>query len=205
MKTYQLTSLKYLYCILFLAVSHFTVAQSTLKPTLKSEHKIGFIGGIGISTNQIGITVNYDYEVTLFQLQYFYTILDKGTWQLELIGQPQFNTSSFVPQDNEDVIIKGYEYGLNGGVVIRKYFFDYALSLYGLLSAGPHYVSDVPNRQAAGFIFSDNFMIGTSIHLFKSVELDLRTGIRHLSNANLKKPNGGINNFLLNAGFTVDL
>lgn len=205
MNTRHFTCRQIVVTILCVIAVQFSFAQTSVASKVKSKHKIGFISGSGLSTNQVGISVNYDYKASLFQLQYFYTILDKGTWQLELLGQPQFNTSSFIPQNDNNTIITGYEYGLNGGVVLRKYFFKDALSLYGLISAGPHYVSAVPRRQVAGFIFSDNFMVGTSVHLFKGIELDLRAGIRHLSNANIKKPNGGINNFLLNAGFTVDL
>ena len=155
--------------------------------------------------NSVGMSVRYNYQVTYFQLQYYYTLTQKKNWSLEVLAQPQYNISQFDPKDDFSSTVHGYEFGLNGGILIRKSFSNNAFSLYGLVSAVPHYVSDMPDRQADGFIFSDNIMLGTSIRLFKELQLDIRSGFRHLSNANLKAPNGGVNNFILNVGFSVDL
>jgi hypothetical protein len=83
-----------------------------------------------------------------------------------------------------------------------------ALSEHNLLAfivgAGPHFVNVETERQAAGFLFSDNFLlafrrkISGSSHDF---ELSFSAGHRHLSNASLQRPNGGIDNFMFGIGF----
>ena len=85
-----------------------------------------------------------------------------------------------------------YEYGLNLG--IRNYIkINEGFYLYQMLGSGPHYISAEVVRQASGFIFSDNFAVGTFLRLNKNLFLNLQYVQRHISNANLKAPNGGIN------------
>ena len=79
------------------------------------------------------------------------------------------------------------------------------LYLYGLISSGPHYVSGTPERQADGFIFSDNLLLGLNVKLFEKIYLDLRSGFRHISNAGLNHPNGGVNDLVLNGGVFINL
>ena len=54
------------------------------------------------------------------------------------------------------------------------------LSAYALGSVGPHYISVATTKQANGFIFADT--VGAGFYY----------RFRHMSNANLAKPNGGI-------------
>jgi hypothetical protein len=72
-----------------------------------------------------------------------------------------------------------------------------------IVGAGPHFVDVVTERQAAGFLFSDNFLLAFrrkftgSNHDF---ELSFTAGFRHLSNASLQQPNGGIDNIIFGVG-----
>jgi hypothetical protein len=77
--------------------------------------------------------------------------------------------------------------------------------LYAGLSTGPHYVSDAPRRQAPGFLFSDNLIAGLNYAASKVLVLDFRFGARHISNANFKEPNGGVNNLILQFGLKFNL
>jgi hypothetical protein len=88
-----------------------------------------------------------------------------------------------------------YEFGLNGG--IRNYIrVNPDLYFYQMLGSGPHYISAVLVKQANGFIFSDNLAIGIYKRINKnSLFLNLQFGIRHISNADLKFPNRGVNSF----------
>ncbi len=165
-----------------------------------NRHKWGFDFGYG---TQSGLDVNYFYEVYLFQYQYYFTLLEKGKWALEIIAQPQFNLSRFKYDNDSPTINSGHEYGLNAGLLIRGNFERDLLRPYLFISTGPHHVSGAPERQTPGFIFSDNLFSGLSIRLNESFFLDLRFGFRHISNAGIKNPNGGVNTFVFNIGFLV--
>lgn len=103
--------------------------------------------------------------------------------------EPQFNLVRTMQQSLD------YEFGLNGG--IRNYIrVNPDLYFYQMLGSGPHYISAVLVKQANGFIFSDNLAIGIYKRINKnSLFLNLQFGIRHISNADLKFPNRGVNSF----------
>jgi len=165
---------------------------------LTSRHKWGFDLGYG---TQGGLDVNYYYEVYQLQYQYYFRLLGKEIWSLEFLAQPQFNISRYRENADNPEILKGHEYGLNGGFLFRLLFLDNKISPYTFISAGPHHVSGVPDRQSPGFIFSDNFFTGLQLGLSNAFYLDLRFGFRHISNAGLQNPNGGVNNWIGNVGF----
>ncbi len=158
------------------------------------KHKVGFAVGYG---NQLFWDVTYNYQLVLYSLQYQYTFYQKNSFSSELVIQPQYNTANFL----EDTPKYSFEYGVNVGALLRKELSDF--SVFAMLSAGPHYVSAVPSRQANGFIFSDNLVLGASYMLTKNLGLDVRGGVRHISNAGFTAPNGGINNTIFQIGFFV--
>jgi hypothetical protein len=182
--------------ILFLIPVNVTAQESLLVGA--SKHKIGFISGYG---DQSFLDVNYYYHIVFFEGQYSFSVLKKSNWGLEILTQPQYNITSMKNNDNASDLVKGYEFGLNTGLLIRRNFLSDKLSLYSCVSIGPHYVSDVPDRQSEGFIFSDNFFIGMNALIYNNLYLDLRSGVRHISNASLKQPNGGVNNSVFKGGF----
>jgi hypothetical protein len=113
---------------------------------------------------------------------------DFAAWYLE----PQFNlVHTLRPWD--------FEFGTNLG--FRNYIkVNPGFYLYQMLGSGPHYISARLDRQATGFIFSDNLAIGAFTRFNKKgLFLNLQFRIRHISNANLRLPNRGVNsvNFLL--------
>ncbi len=179
-----------------------TVIPSGLHPAKpRNKHKIGFVSSYG---SQDFINVSYNYRVSFFQAQYYYTLLQKKTWSLEVLLQPQYNTTRY-QQDNTKNHRNGYEAGVNAGLLVRKDIIKDDLNAYVFLSSGPHYVSGTPNRQAPGFIFSDNLALGLNTRIAPGLYLDLRSGFRHISNAGLKEPNAGVNNFVFSAGFVKRL
>ena len=111
-------------------------------------------------------------------------------------AEPQFN---LVKAASTQEGALDYEYGLNLG--IRNYIkINEGFYLYQMLGSGPHYISAEVVRQANGFIFSDNLAVGTFLRLNrKNLFLNFQYVQRHISNANLKAPNGGINfyNFVI--------
>jgi hypothetical protein len=164
--------------------------------------KIGFSAGTGnVAFGQLAMSIDYYYKVSMFQAQWYYCLKEKNNWSIDVLFQPQCNITEFKPKDYEPLILTGYEYGLNGGFIYRRNYNDNKISIYALISSGPHFVSGTPSRQANGFIFSDNFNAGINIKTYKNLYLDIRPGFRHISNANTHSPNGGVNSMTMNIGF----
>ena len=153
---------------------------------------MGGLVGMGNSFSK-----NTDYQVFYIMVDYSKSFTnprkkDFVAWYAE----PQFN---LVKAASTEPGTLDYEYGLNLG--IRNYIkINDGFYLYQMLGLGPHYISADVVRQASGFIFSDNLALGTFLRLNKkNLFLNFQYVQRHISNANLKAPNGGINfyNFVI--------
>jgi hypothetical protein len=73
--------------------------------------------------------------------------------------------------------------------------------LYAEGGAGPKFISTETARQARGFLFTDNIIGGVRQRLFDlPIELRAHWRARHISNANFRQPNGGINSFFWGGG-----
>lgn len=190
----------------FASTTNSLFAQATVDSD-RNRLKIGFITGYGDQSfgGILDLGVEYRYRVHFYQLQYYYAFKNKATWSLEFLIQPQFNASRLAPIDDVPDDVKGYEFGINFGVLIRKYLFNEFVSIYGTFGVGPHFISQAPGRQTKGFIFTENILIGVNIRIVKGMYLDLRGGVRHVSNAGLQKPNDGINTIVLGAGVLFSL
>ncbi len=106
----------------------------------------------------------------------------------------------FEPQVNP-VMIKtvdqtnwNLEFGLNVGIQ-HQYKLTRRISLYELISTGPHFMGTQTVTQTRGFIFSDN--MGAGIYFFATEKVAFNFGfrIRHISNADTMMPNHGINTY----------
>ncbi|MFZ4398583.1 MAG: acyloxyacyl hydrolase [Bacteroidales bacterium] len=119
--------------------------------------------------------------------------VQKSSWWIML--EPQINPVFFGNQ------LKEVEFGVN--VAFRyKYQLAETIFLYGQLGSGPHFITIPTERQAHGFIFSDNLAIGVSKFLINRWMLNTELRIRHISNANVMKPNRGMNNFFVIIGLS---
>ncbi|MFO7614905.1 MAG: acyloxyacyl hydrolase [Bacteroidales bacterium] len=167
-------------------------------------HRLGFIVGYG-DKYELVLKANYEYKVVLFQIQYGYALLKKEKWGIDMVLQPQYNVTKYKYESSDQDYRNGFEYGINLGVLLRMNCCRDLLSFYTIISAGPHYTKGSIKRQAPGFIFSDNLSLGSNIKLWEDIYLDVRTGFRHLSNANLNQPNIGIDNIILSGGFHYNL
>ena len=121
-----------------------------------------FIISKGLDSDELGLAVQYDYQVKFFQAQYYWAFVRRQTWGLDLLVQPQYNVTKFRHIDNISNEINGFELGVNVGVLIRKNIFKDFLSIYAFISSGPHYVSGTPQRQSDGFIFSISLISSTT-------------------------------------------
>jgi hypothetical protein len=120
----------------------------------------------------------------------------KGKWWI--IFEPQFNPVFL----NDE--LKEAEFGIN--IAFRyKYQLTESFYMYSQLGSGPHFITISTTRQAHGFIFSDNLALGISKSIHKNWMLNTEIRIRHISNANIMKPNRGMNNIFLAIGITKKL
>ena len=118
---------------------------------------------------------------------------DFVTWYVN----PQFN---FVKADNTKSV--DIEFGVNLG--IRNYMrLNSNWYFYQMIGSGPHFISARLSRQTRGFIFSNNFALGSLVRISGSHFLNLQLGFRHISNANLKLPNRGINSYVFTIGYSI--
>jgi hypothetical protein len=149
----------------------------------------GAITGYGFGEN-----TNTRYQPIFFAGDFSYQFNNKVkkdflAWYIE----PQFNlVLTNKPLD--------YEFGTNLG--LRNYIrINPNFYFYQMIGSGPHYISATVERQAQGYIFSDNLAIGSYSRINKkSLFLNLQFRLRHISNAGLKRPNGGINTFNILVG-----
>ena len=144
----------------------------------------GFISGYGDASLDEGI-----YRVLLMMghlgkdINHFIPALKDHRGTLSFFLEPQFN---YVLKPAGD-----FEFGLGIG-------FQYAypvterISPYILVVTGPHDISVDSITQANGFNFSSAIGAGIYLSLTKNVALNLGYRHRHVSNADIKKPNEGI-------------
>lgn len=165
------------------------------------KHRIGVL--FGIADQDIGglaLDVNYNHELRQYKLQYSRSLIRKQARGLDAIVIPVYNEGQYALLPDQAPNQKVTEFGFHAGLGIRQNFFEDRISAYFIIAAGPHFVSGAPDRQKPRFNFSDNFYGGFNIRIKDGWHLDLRAGLRHISNANLSAPNGGINSYLLNGG-----
>lgn len=113
----------------------------------------------------------------------------------------------FEPQINPVFINNGknaIEFGVNVGLLYHLMIAD-DIILFAGIGSGPHFISINTKLQSSGFIFSDNLILGYR-RCFKSwnkpLELNVQLRFRHISNAGIKEPNTGIDNFFILIGLS---
>ena len=170
------------------------------------QHKTTFINKPSAGAlAEIGIPY---YEIDSSDL--YTPIIMGGVFELPLYKTKNiFNVSlSFYPNFVIVLLLNGkttYEFGFN-----LRANLNFAVSpkdvIRGSIGAGPHYMDYQCCRQADGFLFSDYFL-ASYIRYFKLHKrygsLEIEIGYRHISNAGIEKPNGGISNFIVGLGFKV--
>lgn len=201
---------RFTWCQLNLLLVVALVLQSGLaqyeSPAELHRSRLGVVYGHGAKEMPwSNLDITYDYEVNLLQFQYFYAIKTGRNFDFDVLIAPQYNTTTYRKVDEVGDIYNGYEVGLTAGISPRLCTSNRALGFYLLLTSGPMYISGTPSRQAEGFNFASMAATGVQLRLLKKAYIDLRTGFRHLSNARLKEPNGGVNNLVWSVGLNYGL
>ena len=144
-------------------------------------------------------TTDY-YKPLLVQVNFrFPLIQNNGLHQATLYVTPQFDP--VLPMEGFDPNKFLFEGGVNLGVAYEYYIPNAAILFFGG-SIGPHYINIETNRQANGFIFSDNIFAGVHQILSSKWMMTYQGKFRHISNAGLQHPNGGINNWFVGMGLS---
>jgi hypothetical protein len=95
------------------------------------------------------------------------------------------------------------EYALNIGLQYG-YNLKEKWIVYGLISVGPMTATKETERQNKGFSFSDIIGLGTRFKVNK-LNYDLRFTLRHVSNADFRSPNNGLNSAGVEIGVYYNL
>ena len=130
-----------------------------------------------------------------FDLKRVFSRLEDNRGILTFIMEPEINP--VISPTGNDV-----EFGISFGLKYR-YPFTQKLSGYVLGSVGPHYITVKSTDQANGFIFFNTVGAGFSFSLTEKTALSLEYRFRHISNADTKEPNVGIDSHVGAIGYSM--
>jgi len=184
--------------VIILSVNYAYCSEEVQKEGRTSDRfftEMGFITGFGSGSLPEG-----SYQPVLLighfgvDLKRYFRELKNHRGTLSFFLEPQINP---VVNPRTD-----FELGIGIGLQYMYPIMD-KLSVYALGSVGPHYISVVTTKQANGFIFANSIGAGFYYYLTKDSAINVGYRFRHLSNANLADPNGGIDTNLGVIGYSV--
>ena len=182
-------------CFTILFHSHALSQQRFIRT--KGDHRAGFLVSLG---GQSLLDVRYRYLTTTLAGEYQYTLFTKGSWGVHGMVQPHIVFTRFNVNDGEPLDQNGFEFGANLGLVMERHFTGRRGAFYAGVSSGPHFLQKETHRQTSGPIFSSALFFGYAHQITRHMVIDIRPGYRHISNAGIYIPNGGINNSTMTMG-----
>lgn len=181
--------------------------------------KIGFVLGYGNQEEPFLHDKDYSYSTNLFKIQLYYP-LKSGKFNLDLVFEPtlgfaehQLLNKYFVKPTEPDYIDRRQEftkkkqlteYILNTYVMVSHKIYK-SNRMYALIGISPIYLSKRTERLPMGFAFTEVIGLGISSKIYKKLHFDIKGYYRHISNAELNRPNSGINTAILEIGFAIEL
>lgn len=172
------------FLILFLHSQVWANGFDTVKA--QSINEIGFIVAYGKGNISEG---SYEPVMIICRLGYdmknFFSGLKGHRGTLSVYIEPQVNP---VLSPENDL-----ELGIGVGLKYMYPVTDY-VSAYIFASVGPHYITVVTRDQTNGLLFSNTVGVGLSLFVTDRSAIMMEYRLRHLSNADLGKPNAGIDN-----------
>jgi hypothetical protein len=171
-------------------------------------YRAGLEGSLGTQQVAPFDDRDYLYRTRGFKLLLNHPFLRRGSvsyeWQLEpsvyLVSHRLLNQYYVKPSSGSDYLARRAEftrdqaiteYALNFGALVRLHQSE-RWSLFVMASTGPMYSDTRTERMAKGLAFSDVVACGMG-YLMGDVLLELRPGLRHVSNGTLQLPNAGYN------------
>lgn len=191
--------------VIFLCESVFSINEMQFDSIHYSNffqhRKFGFAYDFSLTQQHMLYEYEY-YKPQVFQLVYSVPIskkLNRNYYSFNIL--PQINSVLITDKNRE---MHDYEFGTNFEISFNHVFSN-SIAFFGTIGTGPHFISHNRGRQAGGFIFDDNLVAGFRFKLDDEYEFKLHFKFRHLSNANMKKPNWGINNYMIGLTFLKNL
>ena len=183
--------------MLLWGINNVLFAQDTTKRkfTLKMHFKeIGVWGGFGYGIDYESLPEG-NYSPLNFSAQFAYKglfLVDDSTVGREnflLFLEPQYNAVTLhAPVGNKQEWDAGLATGMRYDFSLLK-----TTRLSFQVASGPHWYSTTTHRHAPGFIFSNHVGLALYQNLGKRFSASFMFKIRHMSNADTRQPNHGIN------------
>jgi len=147
---------------------------------------------LGIPIIQEKLPEGYSYNPLFLTARF--PLFDQKEKRLQYYIEPQL-AISFPPKG----VSTAFEFGSNLGLQYRIWE-GKKQHLQGAVGVGPHYTSLETSIQHKGFLFSDNIEVAYYQQVQPNWGFQIKGRFRHLSNANLFKPNKGLDNLFLMVG-----
>ncbi len=157
--------------------------------------EVGFITGVGYSTVTEGDYLPVPLIVHLGT--------DMKRWFPSLKDHRGVLTAFIEPQVNP---VFGYDSSVEAGASIGlkyRYPLTDSFSVYGLYSLGFLFLTADTVDQAEGINFANSVGAGINLKIMPGAALDLGVRVRHVSNANIREPNCGIDSYFGTIGFMI--
>lgn len=203
--------MRFIFCFTLVLNFLFSFSQDSITNnsiTNKKWLRIGVVYGFASQNTVLKQDSDYTYETTVFKISSHFSLYKRRKHSFEFLIEPSYYKSQhkslnywhefYTSSDTPDVFRERYmklkdmnEYVLNLGLIYR-YYLKPNFSAYVLGNVGPMYIDTDTEMLRKGFAFSDIFALGANYKINK-ISFDFRTMIRHVSNANLQKPNYGLN------------
>ncbi len=142
------------------------------------------------------LNVSYDYKFIGWQYDWHFPF--HKDW--EFIIQPNINRYDYHTGNGNKNAVRGYEAGINLNIFWKILKRNNQTQLFLQAGTGPHFLDKDLSRQAGGWMFSNNFYLGYVFFHDQQFTPAVRLGFRHISNAETKLPNGGINTISIGIG-----
>ncbi len=215
---------RYALFVLFMSSCFFGYSQNG-KSLERSNQRLGFNYGQGTQQSFPFQSDSYTYDIVYFKLNYNLNLAklkkfdlgltiepgiyfsEEGEFAAVSSGDTNLKTTTGKAQLEDKPALMEYrkmnEYVLNIGLQM-SYPFHKSLDGYLLGSIGPMILNTETSRQKKGFAFSDILAVGFLYHL-NNLSIDLRYGVRHVSNASFGYPNKGYNSTNFEMGISFPL
>lgn len=157
--------------------------------------EVGFLTGVGYSTVTEGDYLPVPLIVHLGT--------DMKRWFPSLKDHRGVLTAFLEPQVNP---VFGYDASVEAGASIGlkyRYPLTDVFSVYGLVSSGILVITADTVDQAEGLNFAHSIGVGIQVNIMPGAALDLGFRVRHVSNADIREPNCGIDSYFGTIGFMI--
>lgn len=181
--------------------------------------RTGFTFGYASQNTFIKQENDYTFESKIVKFSNHFKLHRSNKNQFEILIEPSYYKSQhqmlnfwYISHtvENSDELRAKYmtlksinEYVLNIGILYRRLLSSNS-SVFALLNSGPMYIDTDTERLKKGFAFSDILAFGYNFR-YKTISFDVKCMYRHVSNANLQKPNFGLNTVGIELGSFIEL